>query len=96
MSGIHGINSRVFHASPIKEEYDSFLDEARIAIHEWLTRPTAFSQLKLLCWMTLLILQGINPFAVLIRHMRSLKKKPEEFLLLQGSHIISISLNYSQ
>ncbi|WP_427159399.1 hypothetical protein ACQFX9_25775 [Aliinostoc sp. HNIBRCY26] len=86
VSGIHGINSRVFHASPIEEEYDSFLDEARIAIHECLTRPTAFSQVKLLCWMTLLILQGINPFAVLIRHMRSLKKKPEEFLLLPVDH----------
>ena len=82
VSGIHGINSRVFHASPIQEEYDSFLDEARIAMHEWLTRPTAFSQLKLLCWMTLLILQGINPLAVLIRHMRSMKKKQEEFRLL--------------
>ena len=51
-------------------------------MHEWLTRPTAFSQLKLLCWMTLLILQGINPLAVLIRHMRSMKKKQEEWGLL--------------
>jgi len=82
VSRIHGTNSQVFQASPIEEEYDSFLDEARIAIHEALTRPTAFRQLKLLCWMTLLILQGINPLTVLIRNMRSMKKKPEEFLLL--------------
>jgi hypothetical protein len=82
VSGIHGTNSQVFQASPIKEEYDSFLDEARIAIHEALTRPTARRQLKLLCWMTLLISQGINPLTVLIRNMRTMKKKPEEFLLL--------------
>lgn len=78
VSGIHGINSRLFHESPIIEEYDSFLDEARIAIHEALTRPTAFSQLKALCWMTLLLLQGINPLAVLLRHRRSMKKKQQE------------------
>jgi hypothetical protein len=78
VSGIHGINSRLFHESPIVEEYDSFLDEARIALHEALTRPTAFSQLKALCWMTLLLFQGINPFAVLLRHLRSMKKKQQE------------------
>ncbi|MCA1990955.1 MAG: hypothetical protein LDL41_02755 [Coleofasciculus sp. S288] len=79
VSGIHGINARVFHKSPLVEEYDSFLDEARIALHESLTRPTAFSQLKALCWMILLMLQGINPIAVLIRHIKSMKKKQEEF-----------------
>lgn len=78
VSGIHGINSRVFHEAPIIEEYDSFLDEARIALHEALTRPTAFSQLKALCWMTLLLLQGINPVAVLLRHLRSMRKKQQE------------------
>ncbi|MEP0885192.1 hypothetical protein NDI49_26945 [Trichocoleus sp. ST-U3] len=78
VSGIHGINAGVFHESTIIGEYDSFLDEARIAIHEALTRPTPFSQLKALCWMTLLLLQGINPLAVLLRHLRSMKKKQQE------------------
>lgn len=81
VSGVNGINGRVFHNAPIVEEYDSFLDEARIAIHESLTRPSAFSQLKLLCWIGLLLIQGINPLAVIIRHIKSLKKKQAEFWL---------------
>ncbi len=78
VSGVNGINGRVFHDAPIVEEYDSFLDEARIAIHESLTRPSAFSQLKLLCWIGLLLIQGINPLAVIMRHIQSLKKKQAE------------------
>ncbi|WP_199296267.1 hypothetical protein [Trichocoleus sp. FACHB-591] len=81
VSGVNGINGRVFHDAPIVEEYDSFLDEARIAIHESLTRPSAFSQLKLLCWLGLLLIQGINPWAVIIRHTKSLKKKQAELWL---------------
>lgn len=80
VSGIHGINRPLFHDFPIEEEYDSFLDEARIAIHEGLTRPSAFSQLKALCWLILLLLQGINSFAVIIRHWRSLKKKQQQLI----------------
>ncbi|NMF65350.1 hypothetical protein [Brasilonema octagenarum] len=82
VSGIDGINITVFHDSPIVEEYEGFLDEARIAIHEGLTRPTAFSQLKALCWMILLILKGINPLAVLIRHIKSMNKKQQELWCL--------------
>jgi hypothetical protein len=81
VSGVSGINGRVFHDAPIVEEYDSFLDEARIAIHESLTRPSAFSQLKLLCWIGLLLIQGINPLAVILRHVKSLKKKQAELWL---------------
>jgi hypothetical protein len=81
VSGVNGINGRIFHNAPIVEEYDSFLDEARIAIHESLTRPSAFSHLKLLCWIGLLLIQGINPLAVIIRHIKSLKKKQAELWL---------------
>lgn len=79
VSGVHGLEVSVFHNSLKPQEYDGFLDEARIAIHEGLTRPTAFSTIKALCWMTLLMLQGINPFAVLIRHIKSMKNKQREF-----------------
>lgn len=78
VSGIHGISARVFHKYPIVREYDGFLDEARIAIHEWLTRTTIFSSIKVICWLILLILYGINPIAVVIRHFRSLKKKQND------------------
>jgi hypothetical protein len=80
VSGIHGINTAVFHDAPIIEEYDGYLDEARIAIHEGLTRTTAFSLVKTFCWLILLILHGINPLAVLMRHLQSLKKKQEELI----------------
>ena len=79
VSGVHGLKVSLFHNSLKSEEYDGFLDEARIAIHEGLTRPTAFSIIKALCWMTLLALQGINSFAVLIRHIKSMKNKQKEF-----------------
>ncbi|MGB3637968.1 MAG: hypothetical protein WBA39_10400 [Rivularia sp. (in: cyanobacteria)] len=79
VSGVHGLEVSVFHNSLKPQEYDGFLDEARIAIHEVLTRTTAFSIIKALCWMTLLMLQGINPFAVVIRHIKSMKKKQREF-----------------
>ena len=78
VSGIHGINTAVFHRYEIIEEYDGFFDEARIAIHEVLTRTTPFSILKALCWMIWLMLQGINPLDVLVRHITSMKNKQEE------------------
>lgn len=78
VSGIHGLAAGVFHEVPVEREYDGFLDEARIAIHEWLTRTTIFSSIKLICWLILLILYGINPIAVVIRHIRSLNKKQHE------------------
>ena len=79
VSGVHGLEVSVFHHSLKPQEYDGFLDEARIAIHEGLTRPTVFSILKTFLWMTLLTFQGINAFAVLIRHIKSMKKKQREF-----------------
>ncbi len=38
VSGVHGLEVSVFHHSLKPQEYDGFLDEARIAIHEGLTR----------------------------------------------------------
>jgi hypothetical protein len=75
VSGVHGINTKVFHGRAIATEYNGFLDEARIAIHEALTRPSPFSYLKVSCWLILLALEGINPVAVFIRHMQSMKQK---------------------
>ncbi|MBE9039058.1 hypothetical protein [aff. Roholtiella sp. LEGE 12411] len=74
VSGIHGINSPMFHDSPIIEEYDGFLDEARVAFHEWLTRRSLFNTLKLIGWMLWLITQGVNPIGVLISHNRVLNR----------------------
>jgi hypothetical protein len=72
VSGIHGINSPIFHDTTIVEEYNGLLDEARVAFHEWLTRTSVFNTLKLIGWMLWLLIQGINPISVLINHFRVL------------------------
>ncbi len=78
VSGIHGINSPMFHDSAITEEYDSSLDEARVAFHEWLTRTSLINTLKAFVWINWLIFfGGINPFAVLYRHYKSLDKSQQ-------------------
>ena len=79
VSGVDGLKVSLFHSSLKPQEYDGFLDEARIAIHEVLTRPTAFSTIKAFCWMILLALRVIYYFAVLIRHIHSMKNMQREF-----------------
>lgn len=78
VSGIHGINSPIFHNSSITEEYESFLDEARVAFHEWLTRTSPINTIKAFVWVNLLIFNKINPFAVIYRHHKTLSKKKLE------------------
>ncbi|MFW6316325.1 MAG: hypothetical protein ACOC1Z_04385 [Cyanobacteriota bacterium] len=75
VSGIHGINSPYFHDEPITEEYDSSLDEARVAIHQWLTHFSIASTLKMLIWIVWFLLNKINPFSVICQHYKSLKFK---------------------
>lgn len=72
VSGIHGFYSHMFHDAPIETEYDGVLDEARLAIHECMRQPSLYNILKLINWSRWLLLQGINPFAVIFRHARSL------------------------
>ncbi|MFM2061553.1 MAG: hypothetical protein RLZZ507_1223 [Cyanobacteriota bacterium] len=74
VSGIHGINSPMFHDKYIIKEYDPLLDEARVAFHEWLTRTSFFNTLKLIAWSIWLIAQGINPIGVLFRHLQVLNR----------------------
>lgn len=78
VSGVHGISIKLFHEFPPPAEYDGLLDEARIAYHEGLTRPSLFRTLKLISWMVWLMTQKTNPFAVLIRHQKSLKNFERE------------------
>uniref|UniRef100_B8HSX0 Uncharacterized protein n=1 Tax=Cyanothece sp. (strain PCC 7425 / ATCC 29141) TaxID=395961 RepID=B8HSX0_CYAP4 len=72
VSGIHGINSPVFHPEPIVVEYDGLLDEARVALHEGMTDQSIFSGAKMFLWLCWLSCQGINPIAVYIRHCKSI------------------------
>ena len=75
VSGIHGINSPYFHNEPITEEYDSALDEGRVAVHEWLVKTSLANTLKLLIWIIWFSLHRINPIAVIDRHHKSLQTK---------------------
>ena len=74
VSGIHGINAPIFHDLPITEEYESFLDEIRVAFHEWLTRTSLTNTVKAFIWAIWLIFKGINSFAVIYRHYKTLNR----------------------
>lgn len=78
VSGIHGINSLVLHKDVIVEEYDALLDEARVALHEWLTHTSIFNTIKAIFWILWLITKRINPIAVIIRHLKVMRR-PEPF-----------------
>ena len=73
VSGIHGFYSPMFHEKVIEQEYDGILDEARVTIHEWLTRTSLFTTLKAFNWTIYLASIKINPIAVVIRHGTSIK-----------------------
>lgn len=74
VSGIHGINSPIFHELPIIEEYDGVLDEVRVAFHEFMVKTSVYNTGKAIAWMGWLLFCGINPVAVIYRHYVSLKR----------------------
>lgn len=84
VSGIHGINSPILHELPITEEYDGIFDEVRIAFHEWLTRPSVFNTFKAVFWFFWLLVQGINPIAVIVRHFKSMQLYQPETAWLEN------------
>ena len=90
VSGIHGLNIPMFHESPIVEEYGGLLDEVRVAFHEWLTRPSIFNTIKAISWMGWLVSRGINPIAVLIRHIKVLKGREYTLLLAQNMTFVCL------
>lgn len=73
VSGIHGFYSPMFHEQEITPEYEGILDEARLTMHEWLTRTSLFSTLKAFNWMISLVSMQINPITLIMRHGQSLK-----------------------
>ena len=89
VSGIHGINSSIFHELPIIEEYDGIFDEVRVAFHELMVKTSVYNTVKAIAWMGWLIFCGINPVAVIYRHYVSLKR------FLEIKFLISINYNNS-
>ncbi len=84
VSGIHGFYSSMYHDSPIEPEYNGMLDEVRVFIHEAVTRPSIASLTKLLYWMIWMLGRGINPIAVIIRHIITLRRFKKNLHLSQG------------
>lgn len=75
VSGIHGLNSPIFHDNPIIEEYNGSWDEVRVAVHEWLTQTSIARTVKILIWTIWLMANNINPIQVIHRHYKSLTTK---------------------
>jgi hypothetical protein len=73
VTGIHGIALPFLVGADLESAYDGLLDEARVGIHEWLTRPSVYNTFKFLNWIIWLICQGINPFVVVMQHLRTLQ-----------------------
>jgi hypothetical protein len=73
VTGIHGICLSFLVDADIKPMYDGLLDEARVGIHEWFTRPSIYNTFKLVSWIIWFIRQGINPVVVITRHRRTLR-----------------------
>ncbi|MBF2067345.1 MAG: hypothetical protein IGS39_23445 [Calothrix sp. C42_A2020_038] len=97
VSGIHGIDSDMFHDSPIVEEYDGLLDEVRVVFHEWVSRPSLFTTIKGLFWMFWLTLFGINSIAVLFRHMKVMKNRENLYKLAERMTFVSSDkVNYEE
>lgn len=97
VSGIHGINSDMFHDSPIVEEYDGLLDEVRVVFHEWTSRPSVFSTSKGIFWMFWLVLFRINSIAVLFQHIRVIKDRENLYKLApEMTFVSSKNLNFEE
>jgi hypothetical protein len=82
VTGIHGLCLWFLVDADLKPAYDGLLDEARVGIHEWVTRPTIYNTFKLMNWIVWFLRQGINPFAVIMRHLRTLRtfKKTDAYV----------------
>ncbi|KAM3096668.1 hypothetical protein ACKFKG_10465 [Phormidesmis sp. 146-35] len=87
VSGIHGFYASMFCDAPIEAEYAGVLDEARVAVHEWLTRPAFYNTLKLINWSIWLVWHGINPIAVILRHAESLGRFARKY----GCSIVEVA-----
>lgn len=91
VSGIHGFYSPMFHDRNFEPEYNGMLDEARVAIHEWITRTSIFSTLKALNWIIWLASMKINPILVVVDHTKSIKEyKGDKLFDLENSKKLNL------
>ena len=84
VSGIHGFYSSMYHDDPIEPEYDGILDDVRVFVHEGVTRPSLASIAKLLYWWIWMVLRGINPISVTLRHVSTIRRFRRKLHRSQG------------
>jgi hypothetical protein len=87
VSGLGGFYSPMYHDDEVPAEYDGILDEARVAVHEAMTRPSLYSTIKLFRWSLWFLRQWMNPIAIIYRHWVSLQKFDTESVLKQNPNI---------
>ena len=96
VSGIHGFYSSMYHDVEIEPEYNGFLDEARVAVHESLVHPSLYTFIKLLNWSLWFIRQGMNPIAIIDRHWKSLRSYDAEQVIAKNKAIKVFTLSHSK
>ncbi len=87
VSGLGGFYSPMYHDEEVPSEYDGVLDEARVAVHEAITRPSIYSTIKLFRWSLWFLRQWMNPIAIIYRHWRSLQAFVPENVLDNNPNI---------
>jgi hypothetical protein len=87
VSGIGGFYSPMYHDEETPPEYDGILDEARVAVHEAITRPSMYSTVKLFAWSFWFLRQWMNPIAIIYRHWVSLREFDTESVLDKNPNI---------
>ncbi len=87
VSGLGGFYSPMYHDEEIPPEYNGILDEARVAVHEAITRPSVYSTVKLFRWSLWFLRQWMNPIAIIYRHWISLRTFDTETILDKNPNI---------
>jgi hypothetical protein len=73
VNGINGIPIKEFGREGQESLYSSYLDEARVGIHQWCKNPyKPIAIARLLYWLIWLYNYGANPIRVLIDHIKSM------------------------
>ena len=96
VSGIHGFYSSMYHDVEIQAEYNGFLDEARVAVHESLICPSIYTFIKLLWWSLWFIRQSMNPIAIVYRHWKSLQSYDVEQVMVKNKEGKVFALSHSK
>lgn len=72
VNGINGVPIKEFGREGKKSLYSAYLDECRVAIHQWCKLKSPCSWIRLAYWSHWMVKQGINPIQVINSHVKSI------------------------